>query len=86
MATFKVITTIQWKMPIWHSVFGGFICHALFTNSVLSSASAVVSWMKNACEPASDLVLLAGIFPWENMIESVWRMMRTACWLHCYII
>lgn len=73
-------------MPIWLSVFGGFIYHVLFTNSVLFSASAVVSWMKNACEFTSALALLAGIFPWENMIESVWRMMRTACWLRCYII
>jgi len=57
-----------------------------FANSDPSSASALVNWMKSACESASDLALLTGIFPWENMIESVWRMMRTACWLHCCII
>lgn len=68
-------------MSLWHGVFEHFICHA-FTNSALSSASALVNWMKNAFESDSDLAFLADIFRWENMIESVWRMMRTACWLH----
>lgn len=80
------MNTLYWKVSIWLSVFEDFICRTLFISSILSPASAAVNWMKNAHESTSQLTIVAGIFPWENMIENVWRMMRTAYWLRCYII